>query len=132
MATDYLEVSNGALRIDGCESVAAMSREDWGGGRICEDEGGVHSRVVSCPLFVCPSSGVWLLVHMCAEFCLISSFFFFPCRGHSPTFELASVSALSVVDFPLDGLPTRPMRGSRGMAGYSVRCYQVCVLRLVM
>ena len=32
-----------------------------------------------------------------------------------PTLELASVKLLSVVDLPDDGLPTRPIRGSRGM-----------------
>jgi len=36
-------------------------------------------------------------------------------RG-APTFAvLVSVRLFSVVLFPLDGLPTRPMRGSRGM-----------------
>jgi len=35
--------------------------------------------------------------------------------AHSPTFELASVSELRVVDLPLDGLPTRPISGSRGI-----------------
>lgn len=32
-----------------------------------------------------------------------------------PTLDVASVKLLSVVDLPLEGLPTRPMRGSRGM-----------------
>lgn len=34
---------------------------------------------------------------------------------YQPTFEVASVRELSVVLLPDDGLPTRPMRGSRGM-----------------
>jgi hypothetical protein len=32
-----------------------------------------------------------------------------------PTLELASVSELRVVDLPLEGLPTRPINGSRGI-----------------
>lgn len=36
-------------------------------------------------------------------------------KGKLPVLEVASVSELSVVDFPEDGLPTRPIRGSRGM-----------------
>jgi hypothetical protein len=34
---------------------------------------------------------------------------------HPPTLELASVRLLSVVLLPLEGLPTRPIRGSRGI-----------------
>jgi hypothetical protein len=34
---------------------------------------------------------------------------------HAPTLELASVRLLSVVLLPLEGLPTRPIRGSRGI-----------------
>jgi len=34
---------------------------------------------------------------------------------YKPTLEDASVRELSVVLFPDEGLPTRPMRGSRGM-----------------
>jgi hypothetical protein len=34
---------------------------------------------------------------------------------HPPTLEVASVRLLSVVLLPLEGLPTRPMRGSRGI-----------------
>jgi hypothetical protein len=34
---------------------------------------------------------------------------------HPPTLELASVRLLRVVLFPLEGLPTRPIRGSRGI-----------------
>lgn len=34
---------------------------------------------------------------------------------YPPTFEDASVSEFSVLDLPALGLPTRPIRGSRGM-----------------
>lgn len=34
---------------------------------------------------------------------------------YSPTLEVASVKLFNVVLFPDEGLPTRPMRGSRGM-----------------
>lgn len=34
---------------------------------------------------------------------------------HAPTLELASVKLFKVVDLPLDGLPTRPIKGSRGI-----------------
>jgi hypothetical protein len=34
---------------------------------------------------------------------------------HPPTLELASVRLLRVVLLPLEGLPTRPIRGSRGI-----------------
>jgi hypothetical protein len=41
-----------------------------------------------------------------------------------PVFEFASVREFSVVDLPEEGLPTRPIRGSRGMVmfckGYTV------------
>ena len=51
----------------------------------------------------------------------------YPCRAHSekkrgesfsypPTLEDASVSELRVLDLPALGLPTRPIRGSRGIA----------------
>ena len=33
----------------------------------------------------------------------------------SPTFAVVSVKLLRVVDLPDDGLPTRPMSGSRGI-----------------
>ena len=36
-------------------------------------------------------------------------------RG-APTLAVVSVKLLRVVDLPLDGLPTRAMRGSRGMS----------------
>lgn len=36
-------------------------------------------------------------------------------KGKLPTFEVASVRELRVVDFPEEGLPTRAIRGSRGM-----------------
>lgn len=44
-----------------------------------------------------------------------------------PTLELASVSELRVVDLPLEGLPTRPINGSRGIvvlrgSGGEARC----------
>lgn len=35
--------------------------------------------------------------------------------GKLPTFALASVKLFNVVDFPLEGLPTRAIRGSRGI-----------------
>jgi hypothetical protein len=34
---------------------------------------------------------------------------------HQPTLELASVKLFNVVLLPLDGLPTNPIKGSRGM-----------------
>lgn len=34
---------------------------------------------------------------------------------YQPTFDVASVSELRVLDLPALGLPTRPIRGSRGM-----------------
>ena len=34
---------------------------------------------------------------------------------HRPTLELASVKLFSVVLLPLDGLPTNPIKGSRGI-----------------
>lgn len=34
-----------------------------------------------------------------------------------PTLDEASVKLFRVVLFPAEGLPTSPMRGSRGMAG---------------
>ena len=40
-----------------------------------------------------------------------------PLSALSPTFDEASVRELSVVLFPDEGLPTRPIRGSRGMDG---------------
>ncbi len=40
---------------------------------------------------------------------------------HGPTLELASVKLFRVVLFPLEGLPTNPIRGSRGMVADSVR-----------
>lgn len=42
-------------------------------------------------------------------------------RFYRPTLEEASVKLLSVLLFPADGLPTSPMRGSRGMAGWNCR-----------
>lgn len=41
-------------------------------------------------------------------------------RG-APTLAVVSVNELSVVDFPLDGLPTSPMSGSRGMVLHGCR-----------
>lgn len=38
-------------------------------------------------------------------------------RKYVPTLEEASVKLFRVVLLPADGLPTSPMRGSRGMAG---------------
>ena len=35
----------------------------------------------------------------------------------SPTFAVVSVKLLRVVDLPDDGLPTRPINGSRGIVG---------------
>lgn len=37
--------------------------------------------------------------------------------GYRPTLEEASVRLLRVVLFPAEGLPTRPINGSRGMVG---------------
>jgi hypothetical protein len=34
---------------------------------------------------------------------------------HQPTLELASVKLFNVVLLPLDGLPTNPIKGSRGI-----------------
>jgi len=34
---------------------------------------------------------------------------------HTPTLELASVKLFNVVLLPLDGLPTNPIKGSRGI-----------------
>lgn len=42
-------------------------------------------------------------------------------RFYRPTLEEASVKLLSVLLFPEDGLPTSPMRGSRGMARWNCR-----------
>lgn len=39
--------------------------------------------------------------------------------GGAPTLAVVSVRLFSVVDLPDEGLPTRAMRGSRGMAGCS-------------
>ena len=36
-----------------------------------------------------------------------------------PTLAVVSVRLFSVVDLPLEGLPTRPMRGSRGIVEIS-------------
>ena len=36
----------------------------------------------------------------------------------SPTLDEASVRLLSIVLLPLEGLPTRPINGSRGMTLY--------------
>jgi len=36
-----------------------------------------------------------------------------------PTFDEASVKLLSVVDLPEEGLPTKPISGSRGMLAVS-------------
>jgi hypothetical protein len=36
-------------------------------------------------------------------------------HGKFPTFEEASVKLFNVVDFPLDGFPTKPISGSLGM-----------------
>lgn len=43
---------------------------------------------------------------------------------HQPTFEVASVKLFSVVLLPEDGLPTKPIKGSRGMLSESMmlRC----------
>ena len=35
--------------------------------------------------------------------------------GYAPTLDEASVSELRVLDLPALGLPTRPIRGSRGI-----------------
>lgn len=35
--------------------------------------------------------------------------------GYGPTLEEASVRLFRVVDLPAEGLPTRPIRGSRGI-----------------
>lgn len=35
---------------------------------------------------------------------------------HQPTFEVASVKLLRVVLLPDDGLPTKPINGSRGIS----------------
>jgi hypothetical protein len=37
---------------------------------------------------------------------------------HRPTLELASVKLFNVVLLPLDGLPTNPIKGSRGILEY--------------
>lgn len=37
-------------------------------------------------------------------------------KGKLPTFAVVSVRLFSVVDLPDDGLPTRPIRGSRGIS----------------
>lgn len=37
-----------------------------------------------------------------------------------PTFEVASVKLFNVVDLPDEGLPTKPMRGSRGMIDHLI------------
>lgn len=36
-------------------------------------------------------------------------------KGKLPTLEVASVRELRVVDLPEEGLPTKAMRGSRGI-----------------
>lgn len=41
-------------------------------------------------------------------------------KGKLPTLELASVRLLSVVDLPEEGLPTKAMRGSRGIIAMKV------------
>ena len=41
------------------------------------------------------------------------------CWHYLPTLEVASVRLFSVVDFPDEGFPTRPMRGSRGIEAAS-------------
>ena len=38
--------------------------------------------------------------------------------GRAPTLAVESVKALRVVDLPADGLPTRAIRGSRGILSY--------------
>jgi hypothetical protein len=38
-------------------------------------------------------------------------------RFYPPTLEVASVKLFNVVLLPDEGLPTRPMRGSRGILG---------------
>lgn len=43
-------------------------------------------------------------------------------KGNEPIFALASVKELRVVDLPLDGFPTIPMRGSLGMVVWHVDC----------
>lgn len=47
-------------------------------------------------------------------------------KGKLPTFAVASVRLLRVVDLPLLGLPTRAIRGSRGIVGspYTEVCSQ--------
>jgi hypothetical protein len=37
---------------------------------------------------------------------------------YPPTFDVASVKLLSVVLFPLEGLPTRPINGSLGILSW--------------
>ena len=45
-----------------------------------------------------------------------------------PTFEVASVRELRVVDFPEDGFPTKPIRGSRGIVTYAGQgCRHFCI-----
>jgi hypothetical protein len=40
---------------------------------------------------------------------------------HPPTLDVASVRLLSVVLFPAEGLPTRPIKGSRGIMAVCAR-----------
>lgn len=102
-----LEVSDGALGIYGRETKKGISADvrefmsTWVGDPFLTES--CLSRVSSSPFFIAEHSGVDLFIH-------------------APTLELASVKLFKVVDLPLEGLPTRPMRGSRGIVRSLLGC----------
>lgn len=94
-----LKVSDGSLRVDGRETIDLFSQ--W-----------------SIVKMLC------LLTGSCLDSCELE----FNRRGvlHGPTLELASVKEFRVVLLPLDGLPTSPIKGSRGILRSGQRILASC------
>jgi hypothetical protein len=91
-----LEVADGALGVNGCESGALFSR-------------GLRRCLGSCVLRE--------VAYAFGEQGGVDGGAFVE---YQPTFDDASVRLFNVVDLPEEGFPTRPIRGSRGILGSNV------------
>jgi hypothetical protein len=88
-----LEIANCALRVDCCESGNLISRD-------------LFAFKYHLAYGKLPADSIVSLLKINRGVAL---------RGYIPTLEVASVKLFSVVLFPDEGLPTKPIKGSRGM-----------------
>jgi hypothetical protein len=68
----------------------------------------------------------------CSNLSALSYLIELPRRNYQPTFDVASVKLFSVVLLPEDGLPTKPIKGSRGIftsnVGVAISMIVICDL----